>query len=96
LLDIDSVEAMITSKKKLPDYVPKDFYWFSVSIRDLILDSDLDSLYKQDRTVYSLKKEKHLRAILLTQLVHNVNFKGEIDIELSPFDTGLWQKTKAI
>ncbi len=59
-----------------PDYVPDHFYFFSVSIHDMILNSDLDKLYRNGQTIYKISLKQHLRAIIRTQLVHNVNFKG--------------------
>lgn len=87
---------MISSDLKIQEYQPRDFYWFSVSTKDLILNSDLDSLYKRDRKAYNIDRETHLRAILLTQLIHNVNSKGEVKVQMSPFDNDASRKEEAI
>jgi hypothetical protein len=28
----------------------------------------------------------HLRAVLLTQLIHNIDYNGNVKVEMSPFD----------
>jgi hypothetical protein len=70
----------------LPMYRPKDFYFFSVSIHDMIMNSNLDDLYANGHTIFKISMKQHMRAIIRTQLVHNINFHGEIKVELSKFD----------
>jgi hypothetical protein len=55
----------------------------------MILNSDLDKLYRNGQTIYKISLKQHLRAIIRTQLVHNVNYKGEIQVKLSPFDKSM-------
>ncbi len=44
--------------------------------------------------MYSIDRATHLRAVLLTQLIHNVDWKGEVNVEMSPFDIDVKKKEK--
>lgn len=45
-------------------------------------------MYSNGQTIFKISLKQHMRAIIRTQLVHNVNFKGDVQINLSPFDKG--------
>ena len=58
----------------------------------MIMNSHLYLIYRDGHTLFKISLKQHMRAIIRTQLVHSVNFKGEIKPELSPFDKGNEQK----
>lgn len=44
----------------------------------MILNSNLDQLYRNGQTIFKISLKQHLRAIIRTQLVHNINSHGNI------------------
>ena len=82
--------------QSINDYVAENYYFFSVSVHDLIMNSNLYLIYRNAQTIFKISLKQHMRAIIRTQLVHNVNYKGEIKVELSPFDKGVEEKERAI
>jgi hypothetical protein len=77
LEDISSLGVMIPDES-IDNYVPKNFYFFSASIRDMIINSNLDQIYRNGHKIFKISLKQHMRAIIRTPLVHNLNFKGEI------------------
>ena len=82
--------------QSINDYVSENYYFFSVSVHDLIMNSNLHLIYRNTQTIFKISLKQHMRAIIRTQLVHNVNYKGEIKVELSAFDKGVEEKERAI
>ncbi len=82
--------------QSIDGYVAENYYFFSVSVHDIIMNSNLYMIYRDARTIFKISLKQHMRAIIRTQLVHNVDFHGKIKVELSPFDKNLEDKEKAI
>ena len=78
--------------QSIDGYIAQNFYFFSVSIHDMIINSNLYMMYRNGQTIFKISLKQHMRAIIKTQLVHNVNFKGEVKVELSPFDKSIEEK----
>ncbi len=85
----------------IPDSIRKikkmnDSYTFSTSIKYLV-EKALKKKYKDgNKKRYRITRKQFVRSILRTQLVHNVNFKGQIEPYLTPFDISIEAKRNAI